>query len=176
MTGWNDYTGNYSIGIDNFDGSFYIFMNISKTMKELTGLQYDYGHNCYKSIEWNKQTEKIKDSLIQHYEIDLGGEWLYTYFKVDEVIKNIKIKSLHRDRIKGEIHFTYNYTEKDYKGIENNWYSSVTGKKGKITNCWSSDKFSSMALYALNEEILNRIIQLSPAFDFMLVNYEMEES
>ena len=51
MTGKMDYTGNYSVGVEDLDGTFYIYMNLRKEYKELTGLQYDLDYCTEKSIE-----------------------------------------------------------------------------------------------------------------------------
>ena len=170
MTGKMDYTGNYSIGIENLDGYWYIYMNLSKEYKELTGLQYDADYHMEKSIEWNKQTEAIKEAVSKRYENELRGEWVYNWGgKNNEktVIRNIKIDYIHRDRITGEINFSYNYTAADYEGTENNWYMSVKIKHGRIENVWTSNKFNGTAESSLNEDISSYICQLIPEFHYL---------
>ena len=167
MTEKNDYTGNYSIGIENFEDRFYIFMNMSKEYKELTGLQYDFDYCAEKSIEWNKQTEKIQKSVVNRYENELRGEWVYKFCNSEELIKNIKIERVYRDRVSGEIYFSYNYTVKGYKGTEESWRMRVTVENGKIINYRSTDKFTGLAESALNEDILSYISRVTPEFSYL---------
>ena len=170
MTGKMDYTGNYSLGIEDLDGVFYIYMNIRKEYKQLTGIQYDSDYHIEKSIEWNKQTETIKEAVINHFEIENSGEWVYNWGgrnKDKTIIKNIKIENLYRDRITNEINFSYNYTIEDFDEGEKEFYISVSTKNGKIEHLYNSYKWRHTELLELSETILKYIIGITPEFNYL---------
>jgi hypothetical protein len=167
MTKTNDFTGNYAIGVEYLqDNSWYIFMNVAKEYKILTGLQYDSDYSLAKEIEYSRQTEEMQEKIINRFEIELKGEWKYTGY--NETVKNIKIYNLSRDRTSGTIYISYSYTiYEDYHKSDKDYNMYLTLKNGKIDYIYGTNKMKGFAEYEFNDVLTAYIYSIIPDFKYL---------